>query len=537
MALEIGGLVRDLNFVSPHDSEDSELYRKVKAEVRTVTAGWSEDAAQSDDGVLDRIKKLYYGACPEKQRITRLVYQEGFRALFEQLREEVHTPSQVEQANLFINNCLTFFVFANLTPHEFIEIPQYIGGEWQLVSYKVAPIELTATSGPDRLALNEGDRVFAYGLEPIASPNATPHLVFMGTALDGGQGLPMQLITDFEAFESPGKAQYRSGHKRITAFLDKQCAQGKKTQVCGMSLGGALSLLLAIDQGHKLSRVDVLNPPGLHQPFFNKSRYDHWDEIVARGEAPPVYIQKNYMDFVSKFGYWKQGFCVLTARPPEGKGAPTSFNDHLVTYAALKDTVYEETCPMQDNSLRWWSNIGMHTALRTAIYYLLALPLQYVVRPVINYVIKHFVELALIAVAILLIPHLVLPAAIALALVVSVPALSLLYSTIADVTFALCGVDSEPLNSHRLDAPRNKILDMHKSEISGCYKVSDVEAYHARYGLFKQEEQLENGRIRVTDSKAKLYDLEQVITHSNMPGKTPLEREELIEEAHQALYI
>ena len=66
--------------------------------------------------------------------------------------------------------------------------------------------------------------------------------------------------------------------------------QDKKTRVSGMSLGGALALLTAIDQGDKLSVVNVLNPPGLYEPF-KQSQYDHWDEFVAADNTPKVCIK------------------------------------------------------------------------------------------------------------------------------------------------------------------------------------------------------------------------------------------------------
>ena len=97
-------------------------------------------------------------------------------------------------------------------------MPQRINGEWQLVDYKVVPIELTPTSGIEKLFIWEADRVFAHGLEPIACDQAEPHLFFTGTALSLGQGFGMHIHTDFEPFETAGKKLYRTGRERIAAF-------------------------------------------------------------------------------------------------------------------------------------------------------------------------------------------------------------------------------------------------------------------------------------------------------------------------------
>ncbi|MGL5742592.1 MAG: hypothetical protein ACRCXC_08605 [Legionella sp.] len=67
----------------------------------------------------------------------------------------------------------------------------------------------------------------------------------MGTTYPAGQGFLPQITTDSKGFETVGKSLYRTGRDKIQKWLSAQ----KTTHVCGVSFGGSLSLLLAIDKG------------------------------------------------------------------------------------------------------------------------------------------------------------------------------------------------------------------------------------------------------------------------------------------------
>ena len=116
-----------------------------------------------------------------------------------------------------------------------------------MVDYYVTPIELTPTKGFKKLFVRDHDRVFAYGLEPINHKDAESQLIFMGTTYPAGQGFVPQVKTDLKGFETVGKTLYQCGHQRILAWL---LHQKGNVHVCGISLGGSLSLLLAIHLGN-----------------------------------------------------------------------------------------------------------------------------------------------------------------------------------------------------------------------------------------------------------------------------------------------
>jgi len=264
-----------------------------------------------------------------------------------------------------------------------------INHQWQLIKYKVTPIELTPTRGLETLFMFDEDRVFVYGLEPVEAPLAEPHLIFMGTTYPAGQGFVSQVNSDFEAFETVGASLYRTGHKKIATWLDKQ---KNKTHVCGTSLGGTLALLLAIHQGEKLSRVDALNPAGLYDAWI-KSEFDGWDNL-DKHDKPDVFIQKQGDDPVSCFGVWKKDWVIFHVTP--FKKASSVLFDHAVNYAGLSGTTFEKIDTEKDNEARYVRNALLYGLARAAIYYFGVLPYHYLIRPALRYVYDHIAELALL---------------------------------------------------------------------------------------------------------------------------------------------
>lgn len=317
----------------------------------------------------------------------RHAFREGFKHIGTQLIDTELSPRQNNQAKFFISNCLCIFPFSDLRPDDCYQIPQFIHQKWVLVEYKITPIELTPTRGIQTLFIHDQDRVFAYGLEPVGNDAAGSHLIFMGTTYPAGQGFITQLNTDLEGFETVGNSLYRTGRERITAWLDKQ---NKNTHVCGTSLGGALALLLALDQGEKLSRVDALNPPGLYDAWI-KSDLDRWDDLKQK---PDVYIQKQGDDFVSSLGVWKKDWHVLHLRP--ATPASNSIFDHAQNYAGHADTVFKAVDVDEDNEARRMRNLLLYSLARGVVYYVGVLPYYYLIRPVLLYAYEYKTPLMLL---------------------------------------------------------------------------------------------------------------------------------------------
>lgn len=338
--------------------------------LRLLMMGWPESWTQLLSWSI--FKAVFIQRDPELLKEFRRAFQQGFEILFEQLEGLSLNKEQHEQVQLYLSNCLSILPYSDLTPYESIKIPQFINEQWILVDYYVNPIELTKTKNGK---LKDHDRVFAYGLESINNPQAKSHLIFMGTTYPAGQGFIPQITTDFEAFETVGSSLYVSGRKKIHDWLLRQ---KNKVEVSGVSLGGSLSLLLAIDLGHHLSRVDALNPAGLHN-LGGKSKYDRWDELVSK---PKVVIQQQKNDPVSLLGEWKSDWELLKVTPPIDKGGPNSFCDHFLNYAGFADTEFTYYSAATENDKRRTSNLLLYSIGRSAIYYMFISPYNNFVRPV-----------------------------------------------------------------------------------------------------------------------------------------------------------
>ncbi|AHE66262.1 hypothetical protein [Legionella oakridgensis] len=362
--------------------------------LRLIMMGWRDN--WTDLISWQTLNAVLVARDPHITRGLRFAFQEGFKHVFSQLQDASHTALQRNQAELFINNCLMYLPYADINPYESFAIPQWLGGRWQLVDYKVVPIELTPTVGFETLVLSEYDRVFAYGLEPIHHPQAEPHLLFMGTTYPAGQGFYTTVNTDLEAFETAGKKLYRSGRNNIRHWLESQT---QKVHVCGTSLGGALSLLLAIDQGDRLSRVDALNPPGLHDPWLRKSRFDHWDELA---EKPEVYIQRQGNDPISRFGVWKTDWHLLHVIPPPDRKGLNRFTDHALNYAGYANTQFLGIDTEADNKKNQQRNIWLYGLLRSAVYYTTLVPVRYGILPAARFAASHKLQTGIILLLLML---------------------------------------------------------------------------------------------------------------------------------------
>lgn len=387
-----GGL--DLKFLPNAEFESLtdvsvEEYSSVIARnaLRLLMMGWPADAWLSFLS-WPVLKAVFLYRDPALLKELRLAFQQGFEYLFTQLQDQKFTADQNEQIQLYLSNCLSLLPYSDLTPFESIKIPQNINDEWVLVDYHVTPIELTPTTGLRSWFIQDHDRVFAYGLEPINNSKARSHLIFMGTTYPAGQGFVPQVKTDLKGFETVGQSLYESGREKIRQWLLKQ---NSKINVCGVSLGGSLSLLLAIDQGEHVHRVDALNPAGLHDSETN-SPYDHWDDFTSK---PEVVVQCQGDDPVSFFGVWKKDWRILRVTPPEDKKGPNALCDHFMNYAGHSETEFTDIDPEQENIQRKTRNFWIYSVLRGFVYYSVILPYNYVLRPVSYFIIDHWLPVTI----------------------------------------------------------------------------------------------------------------------------------------------
>lgn len=452
---------------------------------------------------------------PNLLKEFRLAFQQGFTFLHQQLQNNPPlTADQQEQVQLYLSNCLSLLPYADLTPWETIAMPQWIDGHWDLVLYQVEPIELTSQSNPQgfffkvldgvfpwakRFFTKDQDRVFAYGLKPIINTKAQSHLIFMGTTYPVGQGFIRHIDTDLKGLESVGTSLYQQSRKRISHWLSQQ---NGKVHVCGMSLGGALSLLLAIDQGEHIERVDALNPPGLHDTWY-KNSLDKWDTIE---DKPKVVVQKQGADPVSFFGIWKKEWTVLAVQPPKSKQGPNGFVDHALNYAGFANTQFTYVNAADDNAKRGSRNFWIFSLGRALVYYTIIAPYLYLIRPILYFHYEHRGSFALGIVAVVLITIALgafsggmIPASLILGYALGLVGESIYHAWSRfgrkhdETVGALTPAEVESITTlHHPEQPRNEEMDVYQSanEVEIELTTEQIQSYYKTMRTLKGKDYL-----------------------------------------------
>ncbi len=129
----------------------------------------------------------------------------------------------------------------------------------------------------------------AFGLIPKNNPEAPPLLIYRGTEFSfRGWG---SILSDLD-FKGPGFSAFRKAQPKIHAWLEKT---GKKTQVLGFSLGGALAAYTLLFEKDLLSSAIAFNMPGL-----SLKNYELWRTLK---DSPPFISYVTQGDFVAKIGH------------------------------------------------------------------------------------------------------------------------------------------------------------------------------------------------------------------------------------------
>lgn len=358
-----------LRELSVEQLKKEDLRMKMARQIMSLwVKGWKSERSTFSSWVF--IKALLFHRDLGLLKALRLLFHEGFEYLFEQLKTLRLSPYQFLQVRLFISNALSFMVVVEPNPCELISLPSYLKGSWKLIDYKLLMIEITPERGFRKYFLEEKDRVFAYGLEPI-SQSAPSILVFMGTGYPAGQGFLTQIETDLKAFTTVGELLYQGAREKIKSWLSRP---HQEVWVCGASLGGSLALLSAIDQGKNITRVDAYNPAGLYQSARGHIAFDRWESFENK---PSVFVQKQGKDPVSRFGLWKKEWQILKVIPPRWQPSPPVFMDHILIYTGLSQSSIHEIDPLEDNRARERSNFWFYKILRSLAYFLAVLPIRY----------------------------------------------------------------------------------------------------------------------------------------------------------------
>lgn len=459
--------------------------------LRLLMMGWSESASQLI--TWETFCAFFIKDNIEFAKEFRAGFQQGFESIYEQIKDLKLNNEQSEQYQIYLSNCLSHLPYAYLTPFETIKIPQCIDGQWELVEYYINPIELTDES---KLTAKKHDRVFAYGLEPVINQKATPHLIFMGTTFPARPGFFSQIEANFHAFATLGTPLYLSGRSRVHHWL---ASQKNKVHVCGGSLGASLALLLAVDKGEDLLRVDAFNPAGMYQLKSN-GRYDRWNKMHSK---PQVVVQQEGDDLLSQLGFWKPDWTILHVSPPQDKKGPNFLFDHFMNYAGFADTVFTYADPEQQNADRYMRNLLVYSVGRSVIDYLMIRPYAMIVRPVFYFVIENKI-LSLLAVT-----------GVLLGLMVAEVLSPFVFFTATSLFGILTGLSF--ILEQSTESTESMISDIQKNKIEVTFTEQELYDYHAVMTELVEEHDIQNyesrdGVVTLNISRAKAMHIRHGLT-------------------------
>lgn len=273
-------------------------------------------------GLLARHRAvLLQGPSPEITKAFRLGLNRRLTWLWEEMQAYqsqsiTPTPDQNLWWQLQLNNILNYLAYAAWQAGEVVVAPHYVEKlkSWQCISYQVSPLQLTPTW--------LGSPYYAYGLTSDNS-DAKSLLLFMGTTYPGSDGFLWTLIADTTPFMSIGSLLLRFGRKTLANWINTQSAQGKQVECHGQSLGGALSLLMAVHFKQAISKSYAMAPAGTYGHLSNIN-----NATVIFGGS----------DHVCQVGHMPQGPEFIYILPPRQQVDKTSPN--LARLPGLRGTVY-----------------------------------------------------------------------------------------------------------------------------------------------------------------------------------------------------
>ncbi len=403
---------------SPDNSQGSKLRQQTREVLRLLWKDWDFDKVSSPFNAefvshlwsnKDELANFYQAILLDRDafmlKAARLEIQASLDMVMQHLQDLQHSSFTVEMIEkidisaeeyvmLTINNILSFYAMFSPTPHETVQVPQWINEQWQAVDYSIEPLELTPQKGFWRWMLGDQGRLFSYGLTPVNNDKASRILLHKGTGWPTAQGVTIQLLADIWPNKTPGEIFFEWSADKINLWLDSQPG---KVKTCGVSLGGALSFLTALHRPDKISRSDCLNPPGMFIDYSAEhSLFGAWEE-THQNQRPEVWIQKQSFDPVSKCGVFKKDFRLLKINVNQTDRAhklpiPLKL---VVSHARSLISCNEHLCKIGDiekeNNARQRldNNRYLYGPLRTIAFYTILLPYFFIFRPMVNFMAKH----------------------------------------------------------------------------------------------------------------------------------------------------
>jgi len=218
--------------------------------VRHLLQDLIEPFSLSEHLTREHIHSVLVEESPELMAQVGAEIQSVFVRIHTQIQQGLFDPKIAE---MVVGHLIALYAYMSPQGGSQVRLLQKIGEEWRLVDYNVERLQLTngAITSP----------VYAFGLTPADDPDASPLLLFHGTAPPGTSGAVLCYMADLTPYFSVGEWIFNSGKGVIDDWMGRQNPD-KKPQVYGTSLGGSLSYHAGRAYG---DRVDVHSfvPAGL----------------------------------------------------------------------------------------------------------------------------------------------------------------------------------------------------------------------------------------------------------------------------------
>lgn len=251
-------------------------------------------------------------------------------------------------------------------------IPTYddIDQKWQLITYKVAPIELTPTYGIGRLVLLDNNRYFAYGFTPdkikLSEEQmkfAKSRLVFVSPEYPAQQGFLANLYLWFQSVSK----FYKYCQPQIDHWL-KETSEYTQNKVIVHALGRASRLALEsvfTESAQYIEREYITDAYSLPNSLF----VDYKDRWEKQKNKPKISIQmhKNHYNFGQVLTGWELH----------------DSNDSTIPVDVFEKCFY---------------NLVICNILSGVVDALLVMPCKYLIVPIVRTILNHKTELALLCI-------------------------------------------------------------------------------------------------------------------------------------------
>lgn len=254
----------------------------------------------------ENFKALFIKKNPLLFKAARKEMQNIFLNIFSCTATKRSLPDAEKRLEIFINNLLSAYPFMDPEENETVLLPQKINGQWACVRYHFNKIDISPQSGLLSKLIEDEDRIYAYGLEPVDNKDAQPYLLFIGTTYPSGQGAKLNWLYNFKPGHSVGE-----GHDLTK--VEEWLGHHERVKVAGHSKGGTMAMITAAKYPDKISSADCLNPTALCKKTIERLN-PTWEKIptdkkpvinvYAHLSDPIFLVEKNFLEdtHIYRFG-------------------------------------------------------------------------------------------------------------------------------------------------------------------------------------------------------------------------------------------